>query len=203
MKFSKFFSNLQESPWYREFLNPVMNCVGINSTLLDIGTGSGKMLEILFLEKNVNSVGTDTNRDMLNEAKIKLKNTTAELHLIKPGEPLKFEKHRFDYITICNVLFNLKKPAIDFMVEDALSLLKKNGQLLILTPTGKGNSIKLTRHYLSYKNKGIYVWYRATKKSAKNWTSENYLAGYTAKNKLKYKREFVMNGFAQLEIIER
>ena len=51
MKFSKFFSNLQEAPWYRQFLNPVIDEINDNSKLLDIGTGSGKMMEILISEK--------------------------------------------------------------------------------------------------------------------------------------------------------
>jgi len=53
MKFSKFFSNLQEASWYRQFLDPVINEIHGSSYLLDIGTGPGKLLEILSHEKNV------------------------------------------------------------------------------------------------------------------------------------------------------
>jgi ubiquinone/menaquinone biosynthesis C-methylase UbiE len=51
MSFSSFFSNLQEAPWYRSFLNPVINEINDDTTLLDIGTGSGKMIQILSNEK--------------------------------------------------------------------------------------------------------------------------------------------------------
>ncbi len=202
-KFSKFFSNLQEAPWYREFLNPVINTIENNSLILDIGTGSGKMLEILRLEKNVKGVGTDTNKDMLEEARIKLKNTDIKLHLTPAGDPLPFKKNSFDYITICSVMFHFKKEEIDKMLEEAGQLLRAKGTIVILTPTGNGNVVTLSKHFFSLKNKGIYVWYRATKNRAKLWTKERYLEEYAAKHSLEYRRERVMKGFAQLEILRK
>ena len=74
MKFSKFFSNLQEAPWYRAFLNPVIDQIGTEGKLLDIGTGSGKLIQILATEKGLDCVGVDTDSNMLTEAKEKLKN---------------------------------------------------------------------------------------------------------------------------------
>jgi hypothetical protein len=82
-------------------------------------------------------------------------------------------------------------------------LLKENGKIIVLTPTGKGGLIKLTEHYFSLKNKSVYVWYSATKSRARLWTSENYLAKYSSDRKLNYKRDIVMNGFAQLETFEK
>ena len=69
MKFSKFFSNLQEAPWYRSFLNPVINEICIKGKLLDIGTGSGKLIQILSTEIGMDCTGVDTNSKMLAEAK--------------------------------------------------------------------------------------------------------------------------------------
>jgi ubiquinone/menaquinone biosynthesis C-methylase UbiE len=201
MKFSKFFSNLQEAPWYREFLNPVINQIDTSANLLDIETGSGKMLEILFTEKNVVCIGTDTNKYMLKEAAEKLKNTGVKLKLTPKGKPLNFEKNSFDYITICSVFFHLEEKEINTMLHEYLQLLKKNGKIIILTPTGSGNLFKLSKQYFSLKNLSIYIWYRATKNSAQLWIKNKYLLKYSAKNQLKYKSEIVMNGFAQLEII--
>jgi ubiquinone/menaquinone biosynthesis C-methylase UbiE len=203
MKFSTFFSGLQEAPWYRQFLNPVIDEIDSGSTLLDIGTGSGKMLAILFQEKQVKSTGTDTSADMLDEARVKLKNTDTTLHLTPAGEALPFAKKSFDNITICSVLFHMKKEDIDKMLEDSLQLLKEEGKIIILTPTGSGNMFKLTNHFFSIKNRNIYIWYRATKKRARLWTEENYLAEFALTRKLNYRREIVMNGFAQLEIIKQ
>jgi len=203
MKFSKFFSNLQEAPWYRTFLNPVINQIENNSTLLDIGTGSGKMLEILSNEKNVSCIGTDTSEDMLKEAKLKLQNTTSKLVLTQKGKSSPFDKNSFDYITICSVFFHLEKSEIDKMLNEYLQLIKKNGKIIILTPTGNNNIIQLSKHFFSFKNTTIYVWYKATKKRAKLWKKNKHLLNYTSKHKLKYETEIVMNGFAQLEIITK
>jgi len=170
---------------------------------LDIGTGSGKMLEILFNEKNVYSAGTDTNKDMLKEAEEKLRNTSAKLHLIPAGEKLPFEKGSFDYVTVCSVLFHLKEKEIDHLLMGSLQVLKDAGRLIVLTPTGKGNMIKLSKNFFSLKNKSIFIWYRATKKRALIWSMNQYLKQFAANNKLKYKSQIVMHGFAQLEIISK
>ena len=201
MKFSKFFSQLQEAPWYRAFLNPVIDEIGTKGKLLDIGTGSGKLLQILVEEKGIECVGVDTNSDMLAEAASKLKNTKVELVEITPNEKLPFADNTFAYISICSVLFHMKKEDIDKMLDDSRQLLKEKGKIIVLTPTGGGSILKLTRHFFSLKNRGAYVWYRATKKRARRWTEENHLAEYAKKHQLKYKREFVMHGFVQLEVI--
>lgn len=201
MSFSKFFSNIQEEPWYRSFLNPVISEIGTGGKLLDIGTGSGKLIQILATQNGVGCIGIDTNSEMLEEAKKKLGNLNVELIKINPNEKLPFENDTFDYITICSVLFHLKNEAIATMLNDARKLLKKEGKIIILTPTGKGNTFKLSRYYFSIRNWGMYVWFNATKKRTKLWAKNNYLKEYTKENKLNYKSEIVMNGFAQLEVI--
>jgi ubiquinone/menaquinone biosynthesis C-methylase UbiE len=201
MKFSKFFSNIQETPWYRQFLNPVIDEIGTEGKLLDIGTGSGKLIQIISNEKGIDCIGVDTNTDMLEEAKIKIIDTNVKLLKIEPNAELSFKDETFNYITICNVLFHLKKEQIDFMLKDVQRLLKKDGKIIILTPTGKENFFKLTRHFFSHKNLSIYAWYIATKKRAKPWTQHNYLKEYAAKNNLNYSSQIVMKGFAQLEIL--
>ena len=202
MKFSKFFSNLQEAPWYREFLNPVIETINTKGRVLDIGTGSGKLLQILASEKDMECVGVDVKKEMLEEAREKLVKLNVELITITPNEKLPFENNSFEYITICNVLFHLKKDDIDNLLSDSVNLLTNSGKIIILTPTGKENILKLTMKYFSIKNTGIYIWYRATKSRAEKWTNDNYLEEYASNNNLKYKREVVMNGFAQLEILE-
>ncbi len=203
MGFANFFSRLQEAPWYREFLSPVMDTIEAESYLLDVGTGSGKMLEILYKEKKVTSIGIDTNKDMLTEARAKLRDTPVELRLIETDEPLDFDAKTFDYVSICSVLFHMKKLAIDKMLEESLNMLKPGGKVIILTPTGAGNVLRLSKHYISYRNKGIYTWYKATKNRAQKWTSENYLKQFSSQRNLRYQRDVVMNGFAQLEIISK
>ena len=203
MSFSKFFSNIQEAPWYRAFLNPVINEIGKKGKLLDIGTGSGKLIQILTTENGIDCIGVDTNSDMLAEAEKKLSNIKAELIKITANEKLPFDNNSFDYITICSVLFHLKEEDIDKILNDSLGLLKKNGKIIILTPTGTENVLKLTKHFFSFKNRGAYIWHRATKKRAKLWTKTNYLRQYANEKKIQYQSQIVMNGFAQLEVIEQ
>ncbi len=202
MKFSKFFSNLQEAPWYRSFLDPLITEIGNEGKLLDIGTGSGKLIQILSVEKSIDCIGVDTNDDMLKEAKIKLDNDNIQLLKIEANQKLPLENNSFDYITICSVLFHLKNNDIDLMLKDAKRLLRENGKIIVLTPTGKGNFFKLSRNYFSLKNYGIYIWYSVTKNRARLWNNNKYLEEYTIQNKLEYKSKTVMNGFAQIEIIE-
>lgn len=196
MKFSSFFSKLQEAPWYRLFLNPVIDTIENNSNVLDIGTGSGKMLEILAKEKNALCTGTDTDINMLSEAQLKLDGTTVALVLTEAGKPLPFKNKKFDYITICSVLFHLDELTIHNMLNEYVQLLNKNGKIIILTPTGDKNLITLSKHFFSIKNTTIYIWYLATKRKAKLWQTNQYIKKYTTQKKRNYRQETVMNGFA-------
>lgn len=203
MEFSKFFSNIQEKSWYRSFLNPVINEIGTEGKLLDIGTGSGKLIQIVSNEKNIDCIGVDTNSEMLEEAKIKLKGTNTSLLKIKANTKLPLNDYSFRVVTICSVLFHLKKEDIDFMLNDVQRILEKNGKIIVLTPTGNGNLFKLTKKYFSFKNTSIYIWFYATKNRAKLWKNNNYLKEYAYVNNLKYNSKTVMNGFAQLEVITK
>jgi ubiquinone/menaquinone biosynthesis C-methylase UbiE len=201
MKFSKFFSNLQEAPWYRSFLNPVINEVDTKGKLLDIGTGSGKMIQILSDEKGIDCIGVDKNAEMIKEANNKLKDSNVKIIEIEVNKKLPFEDHSFNYVTICSVLFHLNTKNKSLMLEDSMRLLKENGKLIVLTPTGKGNFFSLTKNFFSFKNLSIYIWFYATRSRAKLWNIENYLKEYSEKNNVNYSSQIVMKGFAQLEVI--
>ncbi|HVA98015.1 MAG TPA: class I SAM-dependent methyltransferase, partial [Bacteroidia bacterium] len=151
--------------------------------------------------KKIECIGIDTNTEMLSEAQNKLKETNVKLFLIKANTELPFDNNTFDYITICNVLFLLKKDSIDYILNEAQRILKKEGKIIILTPSGNGNFISLTKYFFSIKNLSIYIWFYATRISADSWSKNKYLEQYTIKKKLKYKREIIMNGFAQVEVI--
>jgi len=202
MKFSKFFSNIQETSWYRTFLNPVINELGANTTLLDIGTGSGKLIQILSQEKEITCTGVDTKTEMLKEAKNKLKDLNVDLIKIEPNNKYPFENESFNNITICNVLFHLEEEGIDFILKESQRLLKKNGKIIVLTPTGLGNILSISKKYFSFKNLSIYIWFFATKTRAKTWLKNSYLKEYSNNHNLNYTSQIVMNGFAQLEIIK-
>lgn len=202
IKFSKFFSHIQETPWYRQFLNPIIDEIDNKSKLLDVGTGTGKLLQILSNEKEVNCFGIDTDPLMLEEAKKKLNKTNTQLQKIEANKRFPFDNSSFDFITICNVLFNLKEIERNHILTESLRVLKKKGKIVVLTPTGKGNIFTLTKKYFSLKNLSIYIWYGATRKRAGPWTKNKYLQKFSMQN-LKYKHKIILNGFAQVEILER
>ncbi|MEE9431526.1 MAG: class I SAM-dependent methyltransferase, partial [Melioribacteraceae bacterium] len=200
---SKFFSNIQEKKWYYQFLTPVVNKIERDTKLLDIGTGSGKLVQILSNEKNVSCFGVDTSQAMLDEAAIKLKNTGVKLIKIEPNEVLPFENNLFDYVTICNVLFHLDKNSVYYLLDEARRVLKNNGKIIVLTPTGYGNFFKLTKNFLSLNNLSIYIWYYATKNRAGPWSINKFLFKYCNNNKMKYKQTITFKGFAQVETIRK
>lgn len=201
MRFSKFFSHIQEAPWYKQFLTPVVKEVSIDSKVLDIGTGSGKLLELLHSKTNSINTGVDTSDLMLKEAKIKLRNIKVNLFEIEPDKHLPLKQNSFDIISICNVLFNLDKSSVYRILNDSIRIAKKGGKIIVLSPTGKGGIFKLTTNFFSIKNLGIYVWYYATKNNAVSWTNNSILVEYCKKNNLKYNRTITLNGFAQVETI--
>ncbi|HHC81139.1 MAG TPA: class I SAM-dependent methyltransferase [Flavobacteriia bacterium] len=203
LKFSTFFSTIQEAPWYRQFLNPVINAIDKNRKLLDIGTGSGKLIQILSNEKEVECIGVDTSLDMLKEAKKKIQSPTVTLVHTKAGQNLPFKDADFDYISLCNVLFNLHPTASEHLLKEALRLVKKDGKILVLTPTGKGNFLTLTQQFLSAKNLSVYIWYYATKNRAGPWHKNNPLKQFAQENGLHYTRMITLKGFAQIETLQK
>ena len=202
MTFQKFFSKIQEANWYRSFLDPVINEIGDKGELLDIGTGSGKLIQIVSNEIGINCTGVDTDSEMLDEARIKLKENKVNLIQIEADKKFLFANNSFTYITVCNVLFHLKTDSIDFLLKEVQRILKRDGKIIILTPTGKGNFLTLTKHYFSLSNLSIYVWFYATRNRARIWNKNKYLEQYTKEYNLHYESTIVMNGFAQLEIIK-
>ncbi len=200
LKFSSLFSRIQEAPWYRAFLQPVMDQVPPQSRLLDVGTGSGKMLQWLVREKAVVATGIDSSSDMLREARLKLSGSQVELLLVQPGKPWPLPTTGFDLVTICNVLFNLSLQQSNQLLTEARRALLPGGKLLILTPTGRGLN-RLLAKYLSPANLSILLWYLATAQRARTWVKTGYLATYADKHGLAYSHREVFDGLAQLEIL--
>jgi len=201
INFSKILFYIQETPWYRSFLNAVIDEISVKGKLLDIGTGPGKLIQILATEKGMDCTGIDTNPEMLKAAQKKITKMDIKLLEIKNNAPLPFSNNSFEYVTICSVLFHLKKDSIDFILQESQRILKDTGKIIILTPTGKGNFFTLSKRFLSVKNLSIYIWFYATKNRAESWMNEKYLQKYADIYGLNYKREIVMFGFAQLEVI--
>lgn len=200
MNFSKMFSHIQESDWYREFLVPVVQQVEPNTNVLDIGTGTGKLLQILSIERNVKCIGVDTSSEMLGEAQKKIQQTDAKLQLIQPDTRLPYGSDTFDSVLICNVLFNLPLESRDFLLGEAIRLARPDGKIIILTPSGRGTFPGIVRKYF---NTSIFLWYYATRSSARRWSSDQYLVKFAKARHLTYSHRRTFGDLAQLEILTK
>jgi ubiquinone/menaquinone biosynthesis C-methylase UbiE len=201
MSFANYFSSVQETAWYGDYLQAVVERIPENSSVLDIGTGSGKLLHMLAQKSSMQLIGTDTDTQMLEEAMKKLAGFRADLHHVKPGNNLNFKNNSFDYITLCNVLFLLDNQGVNHLLEESLRVLKENGRILILHPSGNRSYNKLIKTYFSLSNRSILVWYTATKHRARSWTNRNMASIFSESKALNYEHYDTLNGFAQLEII--
>ena len=71
MKYAKFFRYVQDSPWYKHFLDPIieeLSWLPDGAKILDIGTGPGKLLELGKVQSDLQWTGVDTDASMLAEA---------------------------------------------------------------------------------------------------------------------------------------
>ncbi len=200
-KFSAFFSSVQETDWYRDFLNPVIAQVEPESRLLDIGTGSGKLLQRLSDQGAVQCTGVDTNAAMLSEASKKLKGSNIPLLKTEPNQPLPFENASFDYITLCNVLFLLTEAQAVALLNEAFRVLKPQGKIMVLTPTGKPGILSQAFQYKMPANASIFIWNFATARAGRVWSEKSVAVEYSKIHGLKYHASEHLGDLALLEIL--
>lgn len=100
------------------------------SELLDIGTGSGRVLE-LFGEKGVRGVGIDLSREMLAVARANLaKAGVAQCHVEQADMyELPWAEPRFDAVTIHQVLHFADDPAA--AIREAARVMREGGRMVI------------------------------------------------------------------------
>jgi ubiquinone/menaquinone biosynthesis C-methylase UbiE len=201
--FSAFFATVQEADWYSDFLQPVVDRIRPGSKLLDIGTGSGKLIQRLYDEKGVHSIGTDTSASMLEEAVKKLGSRDIQLLHTKAGEALPFEENTFDYVTLCSVLFLLSKKDREDLLKEARRILKPQGEIVILTPTGKRLHNVKEGHYSLLRNMSIFVWYHATRGAGKKWCNDGYVEEYAVQAGITCNISEHFWGLARMETLSR
>lgn len=98
--------------------------------LLDIGTGTGRVLE-LFGQRGVNGVGVDLSREMLAVARANLAQANLRNCYVRQGDMyrLPFPDHSFDAVTIHQVLHFADEPAA--AIAEAARVLRPSGRLVI------------------------------------------------------------------------
>jgi ubiquinone/menaquinone biosynthesis C-methylase UbiE len=201
--FSRFFSNLQDHQWYVAFLSPLLEKVKANSQVLDVGTGPGQLVGMIYDQRTNSVVGVDTSQSMLVEARRKLGKRSIELRQTVPGQPLPFASAQFDTIVFSNLLFNLSAEEQKLLLGEANRLLHPKGQILVLTPTGGGRITDLFKMSVQWKEWTIWLWYWATRGRARSWSVKQPFRSWATQHGYSYQRVEVLNGLAQMEIGER
>jgi ubiquinone/menaquinone biosynthesis C-methylase UbiE len=199
------------SGWYPAFLNPVVDLILSNpqcKEILDIGTGPGTLPQLLIRkDSSLNITGVDTSSSMIKEAHRRISHKKVIFDLQEVSHPFPFEKHQFDAITICSVLFLLNDTIKNDLLKEALRVLKPKGRIIILTPSGKkaiiSSLIEVWKYPFSKYNFTFPIWKLATTHSARKWQNQKYLAQFTKKLQLNYEKKLAFNNNATIEIISK
>ena len=204
------FLKAQDSSWYAEFLMPVVNSIMNITTarkVLDIGTGPGKLPELLSQNQQLKIIGVDINPAMIEEANKRVRSDNVIFQLQNKNESLRFEEEEFDVITFCSVLFLLNNNTRAFLMNEALRVLKSGGKIIVLTPSGEKSSssaVKDVRSFhLSVNNYTFLIWYVLTTYRSSSWRNEKWLSHFAEKNGLKYNSTLVFKNYASMEIITK
>ena len=204
MNMAQFFHYVQDAPWYFHFLYPVLQILQPlpeNAKVLDVGTGAGKLLELGKSQTSFHWEGADTDNKMLSEARKRPALLDTPLHSLIP-DTLPFETASFDAVTFCSVLFLIPNPLP--LLEETARILRPNGRLVALTPTGEGNiSPKIIRQIGFHpQNWTFFLWRQMTSGNGRAWAQKETLAKFAHQKNAVYNKQIVFNGLAAVEWIQ-
>ena len=112
-----------EKQFYKKYFDPIYKCCKTSESILDVGCGTGYLLERLQKSPNLKRVGLE-----LNESRAKLARNHAQCEILEtPVESL--EHSPFDVITLINVLSHI--PDFDLLFNSFRRLLKPGGRLIL------------------------------------------------------------------------
>ncbi|MBS1512277.1 MAG: class I SAM-dependent methyltransferase [Bacteroidetes bacterium] len=196
----------QETGWYPQLLQPVIDEIPYNKAtvdVLDVGTGPGKLAALIIEQKlDIAFTGIDINENYIALANQKAKHEGFTFQLQKPNESLVFANASFDVVTICSLLFLLDTPARNYLLDEMLRVLKPGGKLIVLTPSGKKNSItafwEVWRYPFNPGNWTFILWKLFTSARARQWNKESWLEKQSENLNLDYAIKTVFNDNANL-----
>lgn len=205
------FSKATKSGWYPQLLNPVVEAItgnAQNHVILDIGTGSGTLPEMLIKkDSGLQITGIDIDSTMINEAKRRLSHQNVSFRNQKINAPLEFANEQFDAVTFCSVLFLLDDTIKTGLLNEAVRVLKANGRVIILTPSGKKPILsafaEVWRYKFSFNNFTFPIWKIATTSRGRKWQKQKWLERYARENHLSYSYSLAFNSNAAIETISK
>jgi len=204
MNMAQFFHYVQDAPWYFHFLYPVLQILQPlpeNAKVLDVGTGAGKLLELGKSQTSFQWEGADTDKEMLVEARKRKTLRDTPLHSLNP-DVLPFENASFDAVTFCSVLFLIPNPPP--LLEETARILRPNGRLVALTPTGEGHvtSEVISQIGVQPRNWTFFLWRQMTSGNGRTWAQKGTLAEFARQKNAAYNKQIVFNGLAAVEWIQ-
>lgn len=203
------FLQANNSGWYPEFLKPVIteiNNQGKDLNVLDVGTGPGKLPELLIKsDSSLHITGIDINTSYIDLANQRFHHKNVLFKYEEENKPLEFDNETFDIITFCSVLFLVDENTKSLLMNEALRVLKPGGKIIVLTPSGQKSSLSSFQEignfpYFNY-NWTYFVWKTLTKTGGKRWQTENWLQNYSKRKQLSFSKKLVFNNNATIETI--
>lgn len=131
--------------------------------LLDIGTGTGRMLE-LFADRFENGHGIDLSRDMLAVARANLEHAGVRHCTIRQGDlyQLPYPQQSFDAVTIHQVLHFMDEPSR--AIAEAARVLRPGGVLLLVDfapHTREEFRTEYSHRRLGFSHEDVSAWFDA------------------------------------------
>ncbi|MDX2174150.1 MAG: class I SAM-dependent methyltransferase [Bacteroidota bacterium] len=205
------FEKATESGWYPHFLQPVIDSInnqGHNLKILDLGTGTGKLPELLITQDSTHYItGIDIDSVFIKNAKVRVNHPHVNFDFQKINSKLDFPDSSFDIVTICSVLFLIDDATKQLLYSEALRILKPEGKIIVLTPSGKKSRISAFSDLRRFKNpkyNWTYIlWKNLTMSGGQRWLENNWLKNMASENHLSYNSTLVFDENAYIEIITK
>jgi ubiquinone/menaquinone biosynthesis C-methylase UbiE len=197
------------SPWYGQFLQPVVDEVRrLNpATVLDIGAGTGALARLLAPAlPGVSLTGTDINQDYLKIARSG--NGHPNVHFVKTDASgrLPFDDAAYDVVTVCSVLFLIPNAARAVLLGEIGRVMRPGGRLLVLTPAGRsrfGETLIETFSFPKGSRWTYILWKLLTANAARQWRTAQQLAVWSQTENWNYTSTQVFRKNATLEVIAK